>query len=1231
MTAIRDISEESALSNPNPQSRRGMASAMEAAGFAGQINRRSGELSPNAEVVLLRRYLSKDREGNVLEDADGMFRRVACNLSQADFNYGADEAQRQDTEEGFYQAMRRLELLPNSPTLMNAGRELQQLSACFVLPVEDSLDGIFNKVKQTALIHKSGGGTGFAFSRLRPEGDVVGSTGGVASGPVSFIRAFDTATDVVKQGGTRRGANMGILDVTHPDIIKFIRSKEDGQSLVNFNISVGVDAEFMEKVKRGETYDLVNPRTSQATGQLNAREVFDLLAEMAWKTGDPGLVFLDVINRDNPNPQLGRIESTNPCFAGEVRLATDRGLLTFGELYAEKASISVLTDSRAPAIREVEAASAGRTGVAVRLETGVTLREAVPVFRTRRNWPVFRLETQHGFEVFATEDHKFFTPEGLKELGELEEGDEILIQSGAGVWNQSDSLPPFFPKDKLKARVDSGEARLPKKWSRELGELLGWVIGDGWVSRETPKGRNVPNSTVGLMFGNEEKKVLAPKFQALLKEWLGMDGTAIERNGTLALYYKSALYYFLQSLGIGEADGLSKEVPESIWKAPREAVLGFLAALFTADGTVNVAAHKGSCSVRLASSSKELLKQVQLLLLNEGIVSKLYLRRKGGEKAMPDSHRQPKLYSYSDQYELVLDGQSRDAFLMEIGFLIPSKQDKAMAWLKTKQRKSNRDSFTDRVRAITFHGNTDVYCTTEPETHSIVANGFVAAQCGEQPLLPHESCNLASINLTRMVRYADGDVSIDWERLAETVQVAVHLLDNVIDMNEYPIPEIAEMSRKTRRIGLGVMGFADLLVQLAVPYDSVDALDIAERVMGFIRDETHQASMELALKRGPFDAWEGSIYNDPSRGETRLMRNSAPTTIAPTGTISIIAGASSGIEPLFALGYVRNVMDNTRLVEGNPFFEAVARHEGFYSEQLIEDIARTGTLEGLDVPQWVKEVFRTSHDISPEWHVRMQGAAQAHTDNAVSKTINFPHTATAEEVARAYMLAYELGCKGITVYRDGSKDGQVLSTGDTGQAVQTQEEEVAVPMTVQVVPRSRPQTIHGVTERVRTGHGNMYVTINFDENDRPFEVFGNLGKAGGCDSAQLEAISRLVSLALRSGIDPGVVLEQLRGITCCPAWDDGTLVRSGPDAVALALERQTYGSDGRAAPPGQAVQMAFAPEMVHNGNGHNHENGARQGNGSVPLTGRRCPDCNTPVIYQEGCLMCVSCGWNKCE
>ena len=804
MTATQNISDTS--NSAIVERRRRVAAALRSAGIADQINERSTRLTTNAQVVLERRYLSKDRDGAILEEADGMFRRVAHNLAEADLIYGASDEERQVTEDRFYDAMRRLELLPNSPTLMNAGRELQQLSACFVLPVDDSLEQIFTKVKQTALIHKSGGGTGFSFSRLRPEGDVVGSTGGIASGPVSFIRAFDTATDVVKQGGTRRGANMGILNVNHPDIMRFIRSKEDGHTLVNFNISVAVNADFMERVKTGQDYDLVNPRTGQATGCLNARDVFDLLADMAWKTGDPGLVFLDVINRDNPNPQLGEIESTNPC--------------------------------------------------------------------------------------------------------------------------------------------------------------------------------------------------------------------------------------------------------------------------------------------------------------------------------------------------------------------------------------------------------------------------------GEQPLLPHESCNLASINLARMVSHRDGDVAIDWERLEETVEVAVHLLDNVIDMNNYPLEEIAEMSKKTRRIGLGVMGFSDLLIQLGVRYDSAEALEVAEDVMARIQDRTHEASTALAQKRGVFPAWPESIYNRPGpRGEVKPMRNSAPTTIAPTGTISIIAGASSGIEPLFALSYVRNVMDNTKLVEGNPYFEAVAKEEGFYSEELMEDLARSGSLEGLDVPGWVKEVFRTSHDIAPEWHVRMQGAAQNHTDNAVSKTINFPHSATAKDVAGAYLLAYELGCKGITVYRDGSKAGQVLSTGETGME---DAEDAASP--AYASPRQRPQSIRGVTERVRTGHGNMYVTINFDEQDKPFEVFGNLGKAGGCDSAQLEAISRLVSLVLRSGIDPDAVLEQLRGITCCPAWDEGTLVRSGPDAVALALERHTGGENaGRTRDVADAVQMKFTPEVVGimNGNGN--------GNGHGHQTGRRCPDCNTAVIFQEGCLMCLSCGWNKCE
>ena len=774
-------------------------------------------LTSNAEVVLRRRYLAKDREGKPIEEVDQMFRRVARNLAEADRLYGASDADTSETEEEFYQAMKGMEFLPNSPTLMNAGRDLQQLSACFVLPVKDSLDSIFEMVKATALIHKSGGGTGFAFSQLRPSGDVVGSTGGIASGPVSFIRAFDTATDVVKQGGTRRGANMGILKVTHPDIMKFIHSKEDGQNLSNFNISVAVTEEFMLKTERGEDYDLINPRTGAVSDRLNAREVFNELVDMAWKTGDPGIIFLDRINRDNPNPQLGEIESTNPC--------------------------------------------------------------------------------------------------------------------------------------------------------------------------------------------------------------------------------------------------------------------------------------------------------------------------------------------------------------------------------------------------------------------------------GEQPLLPFESCNLGSLNLALMLKATPEGAVIDWERLERAIDTAVHLLDNVVDMNNYPLPEIDEMSKATRRIGLGVMGFADMLLQMGIPYASEEALETAEQVMGFIYQHTHRASAALAGQRGSFPAWEGSIYNRD--GDSQPMRNSAPTTIAPTGTISIIAGCSSGVEPLFALSYVRNVMDNDRLVEGNPFFEAVAKHERLNSDDLtglMEQLAQTGSLHDIEgIPEWVKELFITSHDVTPEWHVRMQAAFQRHTDNAVSKTINFPSEASIEDISESYMLAFKEGCKGITIYRDGSKDNQVLSPGQGQQTAV----EAAPAATQPLMPRPRPQDMEGRTERIRTGHGNMYITINFDNEGSPFEVFSQLGKAGGCDSAQLEAISRLVSLSLRSGIDPEAVMEQLRGITCCPAWDRGVLVRSAPDAVALSLEHAlTQG------PPREAVQLKLAGsrdvdaawagmlETRTNGNGALTQGASAHGN--TPNERNRCPDCNGPLAFQEGCLLCSSCGWNRC-
>ncbi|MFQ6027574.1 MAG: ribonucleotide reductase N-terminal alpha domain-containing protein, partial [Dehalococcoidia bacterium] len=435
------------------QARRRVRKALDEAGIASRTNNRSAALTDNARVVLQRRYLSKDRDGNVLENPDGMFRRVAHNLSQADLIYNQSDIAREATEEEFYDVMRRLEFLPNSPTLMNAGRELQQLSACFVLPVDDSLDSIFTKVKQTALIHKSGGGTGFSFSRLRPEGDVVGSTGGVASGPVSFINAFDAATDVVKQGGTRRGANMGILNVNHPDILKFIESKEDGQRLINFNISVAVTEDFMERVKRGEDYDLVNPRTGQITGRLNAREVFQRMTEMAWKTGDPGIVFLDRINRDNPNPQLGDIESTNPCVTGDTLIYTGNGLQRASDLCFGAEDMAVTVDGR--------------------FQRG-QFRPAGPVLATGVK-PVCRVVTAEGYEVRVTADHRLMTDRGWVPAGELEFGDRVHLLNQKGGFG------------------DQG--------SPELGRLLGWLIGDGTLKSDR---------AVLSFFGDEKSELAAP-------------------------------------------------------------------------------------------------------------------------------------------------------------------------------------------------------------------------------------------------------------------------------------------------------------------------------------------------------------------------------------------------------------------------------------------------------------------------------------------------------------------------------------------------------------------------------------------------------------------------------------------------------------------------------------------------------------------------------------------------
>jgi len=765
----------------------------------------SMRISDNARTVLDRRYLKKGMKGDPLETPEEMACRVAYNIALAEsIYYGALPEATLRWAEAFYAMMLRLDFLPNSPTLMNAGRELQQLSACFVLPVEDSMDSIFEAVKNTALIHKSGGGTGFSFSRLRPHADVVRSTKGVSSGPISFMTVFDAATETIKQGGTRRGANMGILRVDHPDILDFITCKGQTNRLNNFNISVSLTEEFMKAVENGDEYSLVNPHSREVTGRLPAREVFERIVDSSWRNGEPGMIFIDRINRDNPTPKIGAIESTNPC--------------------------------------------------------------------------------------------------------------------------------------------------------------------------------------------------------------------------------------------------------------------------------------------------------------------------------------------------------------------------------------------------------------------------------GEQPLLPYESCNLGSINLANMVSACDGNPRIDYEKLKTTVDTAVRFLDDVIDMNNYPLPEIRRMTVGNRKIGLGVMGFADMLIALGIPYDSDEALAVAQELMSFVQEESATASCNLARERGPFPNYDVSVF--PERGGAP-RRNATTTTIAPTGTISIIAGVSSGIEPIFALSYIRNVMDNDHLVEVHPLFDAEMRRRGLYSVERMTEVSKVGTLRRLDwVPEDVARAYVTAHDISPEAHLRMQAAFQKHTENAVSKTVNFPADATRDDIRKVFVLAYRLGCKGVTVYRDKSRDEQVLNIGGVNTKAEAQGPAPGPGPETFVTPRPRPDTLIGVTKEIKTSCGKLYVTINRDEKGI-FEVFNQMGKAGGCAASQSEAIGRLASLALRSGVQPGMIVKQLKGISChLPSWggNGGGKILSCADAVSKAIEWYLENFDamfpGFPPPAAEAAQPAAKKASLPAG--------------EEEIARGACPDCGSQVERQEGCLKCRSCGFSEC-
>jgi len=929
------------------------------------------KLSLNTIQILKERYLRRDSEGNTVENPELMFRRVAYTIAKAEEKFKGNT---KEWEEKFYNAMVNAEFMPNSPTLMNAGRELGQLSACFVLPIEDSIESIFETVKQAALIHKSGGGTGFSFGRLRPRNSLVSTSHGRSSGPISFMRVFNEATDAINQGGFRRGANMAILPITHPDVIEFISCKEDPKQLNNFNISVAITDEFMKALKNNGEVMLSHPKRKDAM-LIKARQIFDLLVMMAWKNGEPGVVFIDKMNKDNPTPHIGQIESTNPCVTGDTLVSTSEGLMRAKEL--EGKEIEIVCDSRiSPSISEQKCFK-------------------TKVFKTGTK-KVFGMKTHEGYELDLTEDHRVLTTRGWVAAKELQRGDEILIQGKKGCFGSEE------------------------KGNLQQGRVLGWLVGDGTFS--SSKG------AVLSFFGKERE--IAPKFADYVSEMIGDKISVVNiKNRDESRISSTRLQTIVETLGITS----QKKVvaPDYALCASEQFQKGFLQGIFSSDGHVSGTSEKGY-SVRLTSVSEDFLKDIQRMLLNFGIASRLYLNRHEERVALlPDGKGGVAEYSCKPDHDLVIGKDNIFRFLSEIGFICEAKQNRLINACSSYKRGPYKEQFTARFKELLEKSEEDVFDLTEPVTHSFIANGLVIHNCGEQPLLSYESCNLGSINLAKYVKSG----KIDWNGLREMTRLSVRFLDNVIEANNFPMPQIEKMTMGNRKIGLGVMGFADMLFQLDIPYNSEESLKTAEQVMKFVTDEGRKMSEELGKERGSFLNFKGSIWEKKGY---KFMRNATVTTIAPTGTISMIAECSSGIEPLFAVVFIKRVLDGKELLYVNEQFKNALKMRGLYSEEpvkgkvlseeFMEKIANAGSLNNVkELPDEIKRIFVVAHDVTPEWHIKIQAAFQKYTDNAVSKTVNFPNWATTNDVEKVYILAYDLGCKGVTVYRDGSREGQVLN------------------------------------------------------------------------------------------------------------------------------------------------------------------------------------------------------------
>jgi ribonucleoside-diphosphate reductase alpha chain len=1182
------------------------------------------KLTENSVKVLQNRYLKKDKiSGEVIEEPKDMFWRVATSVAEPEFEASPEQGDRWSRR--FYDLMATGVFMPNSPTLMNAGREMGMLSACFVLPVEDSIDSIFTTLKHVALIQKSGGGTGFSFSRLRPDGDIVASSGGQTSGPLSFIDAYSAGTDAIQQGAFRRGANMGVLRCDHPDVMEFIQAKDDLGRWTNYNVSIAVTNEWMQSVVDNPDAPIVvaNPRgghkawMQKTSGRRSATpdyeafaagepkpeveywtygEVMDRLIHFAWKNGEPGLLFLDRANEDNMVPNLGDLESTNPCVVADTWVQTSDGPQQVGELVGQPCRVAVdgqLWDTTEKGF----------------FQTGVK--------------KVLRLCTREGQSLRLTADHpvrkvtkntRFKLESEWTEAGDLNPGDEILLHNHR----------------ELPAWEGAG--------LEEEGYLMGHLLGHGTLQAEAAvlsvwanpaADGTLPSGALAVM-GKLEHCASTVSHRS---DFTGFQGVSNRNEWRL----ESA-----PIRNLAEAYGLlpsSKLITPQIERTGSEFHQAFLRGLFDADGSVQGTQSNGA-SVRLAQRNKKSLEAVQRMLLRLGIASKIYADCEVSAARLFNGKGDKDLCPTQAQFELVISGDNLAMFAERIGFADSEKQGRMLELLSCYSGRLNPERFVVRVSDLVEDGTEPVFDVQVPGVNAFDANGLMVHNCGEQWLLPYSSCNLGSINLGRFYN-KDGAESSDWEdkfawdAFDSVVHDSVRFLDDVVSINRFPIDQIRDRAEEERRIGLGVMGFADLLYKMGVRYGSEKSFEVARKLSARLFDQSALASEKLVSEDGrdTYQAWEGSTPQIEGKAK---RRNSHLTTVAPTGTISIIAGCSGGIEPLFSLAFQRQVMKDADgkpvvMKEVNPAFRKAMEKAEYTAEEIdaVIDVALSeGTVAHAGLNEELSNTFVTAHDVQPAEHIQMQGAWQSSIDNAVSKTINLPNESCEDDVRTAYLLAWREGCKGVTVYRDGCREMQPMALKEKEKA------KVVTPVMANagLVPSTLPEIMPCVRVRQMTPFGNMHVKISVDPaEDREMEVFAQLGKGGDVANSDLEAICRMLSLFLRCGGNMGMALSQLEGIgsSLTVPSKDGRIM-SLADGLAKALHKfattkETHGLKAillGKVDPANTNLLADKPAQV--------ASGKRIGTGTGGAFKVKCPACEGVLAFEEGCCKCYGCGYSQC-